>query len=56
MGGFNLEGESIRFSQLASTRMACGPEVRRWSIDKRSLLLQDAGGRTLLLFQAAEQP
>ncbi len=68
MGGFSLEGETIRFSQLASTRMACGPEVmdlerrytealalvRRWSIDKRSLLLQDASGKTLLLFQAVE--
>ncbi|MGB7563577.1 MAG: META domain-containing protein [Prochlorococcaceae cyanobacterium] len=68
MGGFSLEGEAIRFSQLASTRMACSPEVmaleqrytealalvRRWSIDKRSLLLQDARGKTLLLFQAGE--
>lgn len=67
IGGFSLEGETIRFSQLASTQMACGPQlmelerryaealakVRRWSIDKRSLMLQDAGGRTLLLFQAA---
>ena len=26
--------------------------VRRWSIDKRNLLLQDATGRTLLLFIA----
>jgi heat shock protein HslJ len=25
-------------------------QVRRWSIDKRNLLLQDAAGRTLLLF------
>ncbi len=68
MGAFSLEGETIRFSQLASTRMACSPElmalegrfsdalaqVRRWSIDKRSLLLQDACGKTMLLFQADE--
>jgi copper homeostasis protein (lipoprotein) len=68
MGGFSLEGETIRFSQLASTRMACSPEVmaleqrytealalvRHWSIDKRSLLLQDASGKTLLLLQAGE--
>ncbi len=68
MGGFSLKGETIRLSQLASTRMACSPEVmdlerryiealalvRRWSIDKRSLLLQDASGKTLLLFQAGE--
>ncbi|MEX1324451.1 MAG: YbaY family lipoprotein [Synechococcaceae cyanobacterium] len=59
IGGFSLEGDMLRFSQLASTQMACGPElmalerrftealtnVRRWSIDKRSLLLQDARGR-----------
>ncbi len=68
MGGFSLEGETIRFFQLASTRMACSPEVmaieqrytealalvRRWSIDKRSLMLQDASGKTLLLLQAGE--
>jgi hypothetical protein len=70
MGGFSLEGETIRFSQLASTRIACSPDVmaherrytetlgqvRRWSIDKRSLILQDASGKTLLLFQASETP
>ena len=28
-------------------------QVRRWSIDKRNLLLQDGQGRTLLLFKAA---
>jgi copper homeostasis protein (lipoprotein) len=69
MGGFRLAGEALSFSRLAGTTMACGPEamalerrysealqrVRRWSIDRRSLLLQDAGGRTLLLFQAEDQ-
>jgi copper homeostasis protein (lipoprotein) len=69
MGGFRLEGETLNFSPLASTKMACSPEtmalerrfsealarVRRWSLDKRSLLLQDASGRTLLLFQAEDQ-
>ncbi|MFM7360373.1 MAG: META domain-containing protein [Cyanobium sp.] len=68
MGGFRLAGETLGFSPLASTKMACGPEtmalerrfsealgqVRRWSIDRRSLLLQDAVGRTLLLFQAED--
>ena len=67
MGGFQLNGEQLRFSRLASTRMACSPEVmayerrvvealeqvRRWSIDKRNLLLQDERGRTLLLFQVS---
>ena len=28
-------------------------KVRRWSIDKRNLLLQNAAGRTLLLFRDA---
>ena len=65
IGGFRLAGEELSFSRLASTQMACLPEVmaferrysealaqvRRWSIDKRNLLLQDAAGRTLLLFR-----
>jgi len=67
MGGFRLAGEELSFSRLASTQMACLPDVmaferryskalaqvRRWSIDKRNLLLQDAAGRTLLLFRDA---
>jgi uncharacterized lipoprotein YbaY/heat shock protein HslJ len=67
MGGFRLAGEELSFTRLASTKMACPPnvmdferrygealaQVQRWSIDKRNLLLQDAGGRTLLLFKAA---
>ena len=66
MGGFRLAGEELSFSRIASTKMACPPnvmdferrygealaQVQRWSIDKRNLLLQDAGGRTLLLFMA----
>jgi copper homeostasis protein (lipoprotein) len=66
-GGFRLAGEELSFTRLASTKMACPPnvmdferrygealaQVQRWSIDKRNLLLQDAGGRTLLLFKAA---
>lgn len=65
IGGAVIKGETIRFSQLASTQMACSEEVmaferrdgqalervRRWSIDKRTLLLQDERGRTLLVFQ-----
>jgi heat shock protein HslJ len=67
IGGFRLAAEELSFSRLASTKMACLPEVmaferrysealakvRRWSIDKRNLLLQDAAGRTLLLFRDA---
>ena len=66
MGGFQLDGEQLRFSRLASTQMACEPaamaferrfvdalaQVRRFSIDKQTLLLQNAQGRTLLLFRA----
>lgn len=68
MGGFSLEGASIRFSQLASTRMGCSPpvmqleqrysdaleQVRRWRIDQRRLLLEDASGKTLLRFRAGQ--
>jgi putative lipoprotein len=64
-GGFRLAGEELSFSRLISTQMACLPaamayerrygqalaEVRRWSIDKRNLLLQNGVGRTLLLFR-----
>jgi uncharacterized lipoprotein YbaY/heat shock protein HslJ/uncharacterized lipoprotein NlpE involved in copper resistance len=67
IGGFQLNGEQLRFSRLASTQMACPPEVmgyerrvvaaleqvRRFQIDKRNLLLQNERGRTLLLFTAA---
>jgi uncharacterized lipoprotein YbaY/heat shock protein HslJ/uncharacterized lipoprotein NlpE involved in copper resistance len=67
MGAFQLAEEELSFSRLASTKMACLAEVmafdrrysealakvRRWSIDKRNLLLQDAAGRTLLLFRDA---
>ncbi len=66
MGGFQLNGEQLRFSRLASTQMACEAaamvfekrfvealeQVRRFSIDKQQLLLQDERGRTLLLFRA----
>ena len=64
-GSFRLAGEELSFSRLISTQMACLPaamayerrygqalaEVRRWSIDKRNLLLQNGVGRTLLLFR-----
>jgi len=67
IGGFRLSGERLSFSSLGSTRMACAPEVmafeqkysealalvRRWSIDKQNLLLQNEKGHTLLLFQAS---
>jgi copper homeostasis protein (lipoprotein) len=66
IGAFQLNGEQLRFTRLASTRMACPAaemaferrvvealdQVRRFSVDKRNLLLQDERGRTLLLFAA----
>ncbi|MCX5951166.1 MAG: META domain-containing protein [Cyanobacteria bacterium] len=65
LGGFQLAGDQLRFSKLVSTKMACSAEVmaferqylealdqvRQWNIDKRSLLLQDGVGRSLLLFR-----
>ncbi|QVL53050.1 MAG: META domain-containing protein [Cyanobium sp. M30B3] len=65
MAGAVIKGETIRFSRLASTQKACAEavmaferrygqaleRVRRWSIDRRTLLLQDERGRTLLVFQ-----
>jgi copper homeostasis protein (lipoprotein) len=69
MGAVQLEGESLRFGKVAGTMMACPAEtmeferrflaalekVRRWSIDKHSLLLQDASGKTLMGLQAGER-
>ena len=65
LGGFQLAGDQLRFSQLVSTKMACAADVmvfeqqylqaqdqvRQWNIDKRSLLLQDRAGRSLLLYR-----
>ena len=65
LGGFQLAGDQLRFSQLISTKMACAADVmafeqqylkaleqvQQWSIDKRSLLLQDGVGRSLLLYR-----
>ncbi len=65
IGRAQLKGETLRFSRLVSTQMACSPEVmtfeqrynqalervRRWSIDKHNLLLQDERGHTLMVFQ-----
>jgi heat shock protein HslJ len=70
MGGFELDGQKLRFLPLASTRMAC-PEplmaferryfravelVRGWRIDDGTLVLLDADGRPLLRFVAVARP
>jgi copper homeostasis protein (lipoprotein) len=65
LGDFQLAGDQLRFTQLVSTKMACTADVmafeqqylkaldqvRQWNIDKRSLLLQDGAGRSLLLYR-----
>ena len=64
-GGYTLSGDSLRFSGVASTRMACmrGMEtessflaaldhVRSWRISNRQLELLDEDGKTLLRFTA----
>ena len=65
LGDFQLAGDQLRFKQLVSTKMACTADVmafeqqylkalnqvRQWNIDKRSLLLQDGAGRSLLLYR-----
>jgi copper homeostasis protein (lipoprotein) len=65
LGDFQLAGDQLRFTQLVSTKMACAvdvmafeqqylkalDQVRQWNIDKRSLLLQDGAGRSLLLYR-----
>ncbi|MGB5136099.1 MAG: META domain-containing protein [Prochlorococcaceae cyanobacterium] len=70
MGGFTLDGSTLRFSPLASTKMACAEpvmafemnvvraleQVRGWRIEGNALSLLDAGGRPLLRYQAAADP
>ncbi|MCP9926571.1 META domain-containing protein [Cyanobium sp. CH-040] len=70
MGGFSLDGKALRFSPLASTRMACGEpvmafemnvlraleQVRGWRIEAGELFLLDAGGSTLLRYRASSTP
>ncbi|MGL6133513.1 MAG: META domain-containing protein [Prochlorococcaceae cyanobacterium] len=66
MGGFEREGDSLRFSPLASTKMACTPavmdfetdvfraleQVRGWRIEGTGLTLLGEGGASLLRYQA----
>lgn len=70
MGGFSLDGAALRFSPLASTKMACREpvmdfevsvlraleQVRGWRIEGSELFLLDAGGSTLLHYQATSAP
>jgi hypothetical protein len=43
----------IAITQAIAPGLAALAQVRRWNIDKRNLLLQNAVGRTLLLFRDA---
>jgi copper homeostasis protein (lipoprotein) len=66
MGGFSLDGAALRFSPLASTKMACSEpvmnfevsvlraleQVRGWRIEGTTLTLMGEGGRALLRYQA----
>lgn len=65
-GHATIQGASISFGKMASTRMACPPavmdqesrffqaleQVRSYAFDKGLLLLKDAAGRTTLRFSA----
>lgn len=68
-GGYELEGASLRFAALASTRMACehGMEiesdyfaalarVRGWRLAAGRLELLDGSGRVLATFERASPP
>lgn len=65
MGSYTLTADAIRFSELASTRMACLDEInlagafnqalqntRKYSVHADQLVLQDESGLQLARFQA----
>ena len=65
MGQYVLNGDQIRFDQMAGTLMACVPDlelerkflavfpqVARWKISGETLRLVDAGGATLAIFES----
>jgi heat shock protein HslJ len=65
MGNYVLNGDQIRFDQMAGTMMACVPDlelerkflaifpqVARWKISGETLRLVDAGGATLATFES----
>jgi heat shock protein HslJ len=68
-GGYVLEGESLRFDQMAGTLMACSQDmdlekrflamfsqVKRWEISGETLRLLDESGNTLARLQARRNP
>ena len=69
MGGYVLNGDTLKFDQLAGTLMACVSgmdierkflamfgQVARWKIEGETLTLLDADGRPLAVFGARPQP
>jgi heat shock protein HslJ len=68
-GGFVLDGQQLRFDQIAGTMMACGsgadlekaylsmfPQVRGWEISGDTLRMLDPGGHKLATFVARPNP
>ena len=71
MGDYQLDGASLTFGPVATTRMAGPPEqieaeqrfladlarIRRWRLDDGNVVLSDeAGGTLICLDEAAEHP
>jgi len=69
MGGYVLDGESLRFDQMGGTLMACERDmelekrflamfgqVKRWEISGETLRLLDATGTNLATLQARSNP
>ena len=65
MGSYELDGDKLKFGQLASTRMACAAGtaeeaaftnllqgVVRWQVEGSQLVLFDGEGRAVLRFEA----
>jgi heat shock protein HslJ len=66
-GSYEVKGDELTFSQMASTMMACPEgmdtekaflkaleEVRTWKVTKRKLQLFDAGGNVIASFEARD--
>lgn len=69
MGGYVLDGASLRFDQVAGTRMACVSgmdfegkflamfgQVARWKIEGETLTFLDADGHPLAVFDGRTRP
>ena len=69
MGGYTLEGSTLKFSKMASSMMMCEDSmeleqsflktldgVTSWSIEGQMLLLKNDSGKALLKLRAATQP